>query len=285
MSGQDTAAAMGGLSDEALEHYRREGYVFPIRVMSREDAAAYRAKLEAFEAAQGGPIAGNLRHKSHLLFTWANEIAHNPKILDAVERILGPDILLWGSSFFIKEPRTTAYVSWHQDATYWGLDGSDIVTAWVALADAPVASGAMTFWPKSHLKLQLPHTDTFAADNLLSRGQEIAVDVPQDEGVDVPLQAGEMSLHHVLLVHGSKANTTADRRIGFALRFIPTRLAQTKTKDWAMLMRGRDDYGHFAHEPQPVADLHPDAVAAHAVAMGAQVAAVYQGTDRKEYRP
>ncbi|RAI00709.1 phytanoyl-CoA dioxygenase [Acuticoccus sediminis] len=273
-----------GLTEAEVEQYRRDGYVFPVPVMSREEAAAYRARLEAFEAASGGPIAGNMRHKSHLLFTWANEIAHHPRILDAVESILGPDILLWGSSFFIKEPHTTAYVSWHQDATYWGLDGSDVVTAWVALADAPVESGAMTFWPRSHQQLQLPHKDTFAEDNLLSRGQEIAVEVPETEGVAVPLRAGEMSLHHVLLVHGSKANTTSDRRIGFALRYIPTRLAQTKAEDRAMLVRGTDTYGHFALEPQPVADLDEAALAAHAESMGAQVAALYQGTDRKEFR-
>ncbi len=273
-----------GLTESQVEHYKREGYVFPVPVMSREEAASYRARLEAFEEMNGGPIAGNMRHKTHLLFTWANEIAHNPRILDAVESILGPDILLWGSSFFIKEPKTTAFVSWHQDATYWGLDGSDVVTAWVALADAPVESGAMTFWPKSHQQLQLPHKDTFDDDNLLSRGQEIAVEVPRDEGVDVPLKAGEMSLHHVLLVHGSKANTTGDRRIGFALRYIPTRLAQTKAEDRAMLVRGADRYGHFGLEPQPAADLDEAAVAAHAQSMGAQVAALYQGTDRTAFR-
>ena len=273
-----------GLTEDQVAHYRREGYVFPVEVMSRAEAASYRARLEAFERDNGGPIAGNMRHKSHLLFTWANEIAHNPRIVDAVASILGPDVLLWGSSFFIKEPKTTAFVSWHQDATYWGLDGSDVVTAWVALADAPVESGAMTFWPRSHQQLQLPHKDTFADDNLLSRGQEIAVEVPQDEGVAVPLKAGEMSLHHVLLVHGSKANTTADRRIGFALRYIPTRLAQTKAEDWAMLVRGKDTYGHFQLEPQPVADLDDAARAAHARSMGAQVAALYEGTDRTAFR-
>lgn len=272
------------LDDAAVARFNREGYLFPIRVMSRDEAAGYRAQLEAFEKASGGPIAGNLRHKTHLLFTWASEIAHNPAILDAVESVLGPDILLWGSSFFIKEPHTSAFVSWHQDATYWGLDGPDIVTAWVALADAPVESGAMRFWPKSHLKEQIDHRDTFAEDNLLSRGQEIAVDVPEDEGVDVPLQAGEMSLHHVLLVHGSKPNRSNDRRIGFALRYIPTRLAQTKIRDHATLVRGQDAYGHFELEPRPATSLDEAARAAHAAAMDAQVKALYSGTDKTEFR-
>ncbi len=272
------------LDAAALAKFRQDGYLFPIRVMSADDAARYRAALEAYEAEAGGPISGNLRHKTHLLFTWASEIAHNRAILDAVESILGPDILLWGSSFFIKEPHTTAYVSWHQDGTYWGLDGSDVVTAWVALADAPVESGAMRFWPQSHLKAQIPHQDTFAADNLLSRGQELAVEVPEDEGIDVPLKAGEMSLHHVLLVHGSKPNRSNDRRIGFALRYIPTRLAQTLTRDHATLVRGKDDFGHFTLEPRPAADLDEAAVAAHRAALDAQIAAVYAGTDKTEYR-
>jgi ectoine hydroxylase-related dioxygenase (phytanoyl-CoA dioxygenase family) len=159
-----------------------------------------------------------------------------------------------------------------------------VVTAWVALADAPVESGAMTFWPGSHKKLQIAHKDTFHEDNLLSRGQEIAVDVPEEEGVDVPLKAGEMSLHHVLLVHGSKPNRTGDRRIGFALRYIPTRLAQTKTKDRALLVRGRDAYGNFEHEPSPVADLDAAAVAAHRRSMEAQLAALYEGTGKTEFR-
>lgn len=272
------------LDAAAVDRFWDDGYLFPIRVMSAEDAAGYRKKLERYEADTGGPIAGNLRHKTHLLFTWADELARNPRILDAVESILGPDIMLWGSSFFIKEPGTTAYVSWHQDGTYWGLDGSEVVTAWVALADAPVESGAMQFWPGSHKKMQIPHKDTFAEDNLLSRGQEIAVDVPPDEGVDVPLKAGEMSLHHVLLVHGSQANRSNDRRIGFALRYIPTRLAQTKTRDYAMLVRGTDRFNNFEHEPAPKGDLDPDAVAAHERSMAAQVAALYEGTDKTEFR-
>lgn len=272
------------LTDTEKDRFWRDGYVFPIRVMSDTDAARYRRALESYEAHSGGPIAGNLRHKTHLLFTWADAIARNSTVLDAVEDLLGPDIMLWGSSFFIKEPRSSAFVSWHQDATYWGLDGPDVVTAWVALADAPVESGAMRFWPGSHKKEQIPHTDTFAHDNLLSRGQEIAVEVPDDEGVDVPLKAGEMSLHHVLLVHGSQPNRTDDRRIGFALRYIPTRLAQTKTRDYAMLVRGEDRYGHFEHEPAPATDLDAAARAAHERSMAAQVAALYEGTQKTEFR-
>ena len=154
-----------------------------------------------------------------------------PRSSTPIEDVIGPDILCWSTTFFTKEAHSPSFVSWHQDATYWGLSTNDVITAWVAFADAPVESGAMKFWPGSHLKNQLEHRDTFASDNLLTRGQEIAVDVPDGQGVDVPLKAGEMSLHHVLLAHGSGPNTTADRRIGYAIRYIPPHVRQIKARE------------------------------------------------------
>lgn len=272
------------LSTEAVAQYRRDGFHFPVRVLSAEEARSYRDRLEAAERAAGGPLAGDRRHKVHLLYTWANQLARHPAILDAVEDVIGPDILCWSTTFFTKEAQSPAFVSWHQDATYWGLSTDDVITAWVAFADAPVESGAMKFWPGSHLKNQLEHRDTFDQNNLLTRGQEIAVDVPDGAGVDVVLEAGEMSLHHVLLVHGSGPNTTLDRRIGFAIRYIPPHVRQLKVRDSAMLVRGRDDHGNFDMEPEPRADLDAAALAAHRDATERSVKALYSGTDRKQFR-
>ena len=272
------------LSPQAVAQYKRDGFYYPVRAMPAEQARYYRNKLEAYERTTGGPIAGNYRHKVHLLFTWANELARHPAILDAVEDVIGPDILCWSTNFFIKEANSPSFVSWHQDATYWGLSTSDVITAWVAFADAPVASGAMKFWPGSHRRNQLEHRDTFDKDNLLSRGQEIAVNVPDGEGVDVPLKAGEMSLHHVLLVHGSGPNTTNDRRIGLAIRYIPPHVRQLKVRDSATLVRGRDAYGNFDLEPEPKEDLDAAALAAHADAVERSVKALYSGTDRTQFR-
>jgi chlorinating enzyme len=272
------------LSDDELARYRRAGYHFPVRVLSAAEARRYRDRLEAHERATGAPIAGNMRHKVHLLFTWANELARHPAILDAVEDVIGPDILCWSTSFFIKEAHSSSFVSWHQDATYWGLSTADVITAWVAFADAPVESGAMKFWPGSHLRNQLEHRDTFDKDNLLSRGQEIAVDVPDGEGVDVPLKAGEMSLHHVLLAHASGPNTTGDRRIGLAIRYIPPHVRQLKVRDSAMLVRGRDTHGNFDLEPEPRADLDEAAIAAHRDAVDRNVKALYAGTGQTAFR-
>ena len=272
------------LTTDEIARYRNDGFHFPVRVMSSEDAGVYRRRLEDHERATGAPIAGNMRHKVHLLFTWANDLARHPAILDAVEDLIGPDILCWSSTFFIKEARSPSFVSWHQDATYWGLSTDEVVTAWVAFADAPVESGAMRFWPGSHLRKQLEHRDTFDDNNLLSRGQEIAVDVPEGAGVDVPLKAGEMSLHHVLLAHASGPNTTGDRRIGFALRYIPPHVRQLKVRDSATLVRGRDPFGNFDPEPAPKADLDAAAVATHREAVERSAKALYSGTDRTTFR-
>ena len=272
------------LSDAQVARYRRDGFHFPVRVLAADEARAYRTRLEDQERALGGPLQGNMRHKVHLLFTWANELARHPAILDAVEDVIGPDILCWSTTFFTKEARSPSFVSWHQDATYWGLSTADVVTAWVAFADAPVESGAMKFWPGSHRENQLAHRDTFDANNLLSRGQEIAVEVPAGAGVDVPLKAGEMSLHHVLLAHGSGPSTTADRRIGFAIRYIPPHVRQLKVRDSAMLVRGRDTHGNFDPEPSPQRDLDEAALAAHRDAVERSAKALYAGTDRTEFR-
>jgi non-heme Fe2+,alpha-ketoglutarate-dependent halogenase len=255
---------MASLSEAAIRQYREQGYYAPVRVMSRAEADAVRGKLEAFEV-RNGVMAGALRHKSHLLFTWLDELVRHKAILDAVEAVIGPDILCWGSSFFIKEQRNPAFVSWHQDSTYWGLDPADVVTAWVALSDSTAANGAMRVIPGSHRLEQVPHRDTFRSENLLSRGQEIMVDVDERQAVMLELQAGEMSLHHVRLIHGSDPNPSGTRRIGFAIRYLPTSVRQVAgARDHATLVRGVDRYGHFAPEERPEADMSARAVAFHA---------------------
>ena len=272
------------LSQAAVEAYRRDGFYSPVRVMSAADAQGFRAALEAHEAKLGQPLQSNMRHKTHLLFTWADALVHHPKVLDAVEDAIGPDILCWTTTFFIKEANSPGFVSWHQDSTYWGLDPDEVITAWVAFTEVDEANGYMQVIPGSHKIDQLPHVDTFHKDNLLSRGQEIAVEVDVDKAVGLAMHAGEMSLHHIKLVHGSAANRTGDRRIGLAIRYIPTYVRQTKVRDSAMLVRGVDKYHHFDDEPRPVADLDEAALAAHADSVSRQVKALYQGTEKTAFR-
>jgi ectoine hydroxylase-related dioxygenase (phytanoyl-CoA dioxygenase family) len=277
---QPTEEAMKMLTEEAVRQYRDQGYYSPVRVMSRGEADALRAKLEDFEA-DAGILAGKLRHKSHLLFTWLNNLIRHPRILDAVEDVLGPNILCWGSSFFIKEPRNPAFVSWHQDSTYWGLDPADVVTAWVALSDSVAANGAMRVIPGSHKLEQVAHRDTFSPDNLLSRGQEVMVDVDERQAVMMPLQAGEMSLHHVRLIHGSDPNPSDLRRVGFAIRYIPTSVRQVAgSHDHATLVRGVDTYHHFEPEARPDADMSERALAYHAAVTGAHAAILMRDTGK-----
>ena len=122
------------LNEDEVATYRARGYHFPVNALSENEVAEFRGKLEDYEARIGGPIQGEMRHRSHVLFPWINEMIRHPKILDAIEDLLGPDILCWNTSFFIKEPHDPGFVSWHQDATYWGLDSSDVATAWIAMA-------------------------------------------------------------------------------------------------------------------------------------------------------
>ena len=214
------------LTPAQIAQYERDGCVFPIRVLSAADALALRRKLEAFEAEAGEPLRGDLRHKSHLLFAWLGDLVRESRIVDAIADLYGGDLLCWTTNFFIKEANTPSFVSWHQDSTYWGLSRPDVVTAWVALTPSNAANGAMAYIPGTHTADQIPHRDTFAKNNLLTRGQEVAVDVDATKAVTIELEPGEMSLHHVRLVHGSPANPSNDRRIGFAIRYIPTSVAQ-----------------------------------------------------------
>lgn len=272
------------LSGEAVAAYRRDGYYSPVRAMPAAEAAKYREALEAHETRTGEPLQGNWRHKTHLLFTWAHELVRHPAVLDAVEDLIGPDILCWTTNFFIKERTNPGFVSWHQDSTYWGLEPDDVVTAWIAFTRSDLESGCMKVIPGTHTTNQLPHVDTFHKDNLLSRGQEIAVEVDERRAVPCLLEPGEMSLHHIKLVHGSAPNRSPDRRIGFAIRYIPTYVRQTKVRDSAMLVRGTDRHGHFDPEPGPRADLDDAALAAHADAVGRQVKALYSGTGKTAFR-
>ncbi len=266
-----------------IETYTRDGYLFPFRAMPGSEALTYRQRLESTEAAIGGPLKSNMRQKVHLLLTWAAELVRHPVILDHVEQIIGPDILCWNTNLFIKEPHDPAFVSWHQDSTYWGLDPADVVTAWLAISDAPVESGAMKFLAGSHTE-QMAHRDTFDDNNLLSRGQVAEIDVDESRATDVPLQAGEFSLHHIRLMHGSKPNTTGDRRIGLAIRYLPTYVRPEKAANRATLVRGEDRDRHFIHEPAPVADLDTAARDAHARSMNSHIGAIYSGTDIKVAR-
>ena len=271
------------LTQAQIDRFWRDGCVFPVRVMPEADALAFRRQLEAFEAKSGGPLQGDLRHKSHLLFSNLADLVRNSRIVDAIEDLYGPDLLCWTTNFFMKEANNPAFVSWHQDSTYWGLNRPDVVTAWVAFTPSNGTNGAMQFIPGTHLGEQIPHRDTFAKNNLLTRGQEVAVEVDETKAVQIELAPGEISLHHVRLVHGSPANPSNDRRIGFAIRYIPTSVAQIAGEDSATLVRGTDTFHHFELEPRPTRDMDPEFVALHKKITQRNAQILYRGTEVKSY--
>jgi hypothetical protein len=251
------------LSEAQCKQFERDGYLARLPLFAPDEVSPMRAALEVFEAEHDA----GLRTDLHLLQDWAWQAATDSRVVDPVVSLLGPNVLLWSLQWFIKEPRDGKIVSMHQDASYWGLEPHDVVTVWVALSDARLATGPMEFVPGSHRGELKRHENTFADDNLLSRGQTI-VDEIETEAIAAPLNTGEMSIHHVRLVHGSGPNNTDDRRIGMVLRYCATHVKQTKGVDTAVLVAGEDRYHNFELLPPPQQDFgvaererHLDAVA------------------------
>ena len=234
--------------------YAKDGYFFPYDVISENEATELLADLEAAEAEVAGDRArlSLLRnYPSQLLPSFAGLIRH-PRLIEAVSQIIGPDLLVWSCGFFIKEPRSKSYVSWHQDLNYWGLDGDREVTAWVALTPATVENGCMRFVPGSHERKVVPHVDSFGKDNLLTRGQEIAVEVDEASAVDVLMRAGQASFHHGHMFHASGPNGTNSRRLGVAIRYVAPSMKQTSgDKLLVSHVSGKDEHGHFEAMPSP----------------------------------
>jgi hypothetical protein len=270
------------LKPEQVDYYRANGFVAPIPALSMEETAIFRRRFEEYERIHRGWYPLSKGQKLYLLQTWARDIASHRSILDAVEDVLGPNIFLWGLSLFVKEAKDPGFVSWHQDSTYWGLSEPDVVTAWVALSAATRESGCMKMLPGSHRLEQLPHHDTLAKHNLLTRGQEIAVEVDEEKAEFLVLRPGEISLHNILTVHGSEPNRSGERRIGVALRFVAPHVKQTGAEqDSAWLVRGEDRYHHFVHEVPPQRDMDEAARAEHGRIMKLRQGILYQGVRGK----
>ena len=220
------------LSDTAIAQYREGGYYFPVTMIDAAQAAAYRAQLEKFEASRGKPATRPLRSKCHLLFKWVDDVMREKTILDAVEDLIGTDILCWNTLFWTKEPHSDSFVSWHQDLNHWGLDTEELIAVWLAISPASLESGCMSVLPGSHRGELMPHKDEYKPDNILTRGQEIAVEVDESTAIAMPLAPGEASLHNGRLAHASaptplvgsanwsfftlhaNANKTGDRGVG-----------------------------------------------------------------------
>jgi non-heme Fe2+,alpha-ketoglutarate-dependent halogenase len=241
------------LSSEQVSKYHEGGYCFPIPVLDNSETLEFRTRFDDYLARNDQRLQGLLPRERHVVFGqthaslhWVYRVVSHPQVLNGVESVLGPDLLVWESAWFVKLPRDKTYISWHQDATYWGLHPLNVVTAWVALSESTPENGCVAVIPGTHKTPYLPQTETYALDNALSRGQEIAVEVDEAKAVNFVLAPGEMSLHHVAIVHGSRANNSDRPRIGLAIRYVtPDVVQDARQRQLVLLVRGQDRYQHF----------------------------------------
>ena len=235
---------MAYLSSNQLKQYKDEGFVSPINVFSKEKASKIRNEIELIEKRIPEELEKSGRYNAHLISPLLDEVTHNPKILDAVQSLIGEDILVCGTTLFIKNPNEKGFVSYHQDAKYIGLDPHNWVTAWVAITDSNEKNGCMRMWSGSHKDNLKEHDQKFNEGNLLTRGQTVK-NVPKEKATPLILEAGQMSLHHPTIVHGSDLNESNDRRIGFVIQsYIGTNVKQVLGKNSVQLARGVDRFNY-----------------------------------------
>jgi len=244
------------LSEEQIAGYEKTGFVSPVPVFNAAEVTACRADVEKTETTMGDFFRGIGQTKFYLRFPWAFKMATHPKLLDAVEDLIGPNIMIYHNTAWIKEPSDDAYVSWHQDNTYFGHDPCDVLTAWIALSPATEKSGCMQFLPGSHKAgLRNLNTPDVGGGNMLSSGQNVDISSDEVDPVSIVLQPGEASIHHAFLVHGSLPNKGNDRRMGITFIYHPPHLGQIgKARTSALLVRGEDKFGKFDHEQAPIRD-------------------------------
>lgn len=251
-----------GLSRTEQREFAERGFLFPLPVLDPAEVAEHGARMRSFGAARGGSLPPAFNLKPHLLFPALWDLVHDARILGPVADLLGPDILCWASSFFDKDPGSAEHVAWHQDATYWGLARPDAVTAWVAFTSSDRENGCLQVIPGSH-RSQLRHVDSGDAANMLAGRETIGEAFDRSGAVAIELRPGEMSLHHLMLVHGSAVNRSDRRRSGFAIRYVAAATPQVREpRGTATLVRGRD-HGTFDLEQAPARDLDPAALRRH----------------------
>jgi ectoine hydroxylase-related dioxygenase (phytanoyl-CoA dioxygenase family) len=248
-----------GLTHEQVAAYRRDGYLSALAGLTAVEAAAWRDAVEAFGRRHGVREALVLRNKAHLKMPALAEIVTDARILDRVEAILGPDILCWGSSLFIKEPGGPETVAWHQDAYYWDMTPDDVCVVWLALIESTEENGAMRVVPGSHATVPVAHrASPDGSPNMLFTYEEAAVEVEESATRVCRLAAGELSIHHMGLLHGSGANRSAGRRMGYSITYLAPHVRHGGKRNSAMLVRGQDRHGHFAADPVPTAEMQPE---------------------------
>ncbi|MEM7195087.1 MAG: phytanoyl-CoA dioxygenase family protein [Pseudomonadota bacterium] len=273
------------LTDDQIQQYRRDGFVAPVQVFSKEQAAEYAAMLEASEHKYPDQLSATNRNNPHLVLPFLDEIVHHPVVLGAVEDLIGPAFHLWGSVLFIKDPGSEHFVSWHQDATYMGIEPHDFVTPWIALTESNLETGCMSMIPGSHADNIQSHEDTYGEDNILTRGQRVN-NVDESTAVHLILEPGQMSLHHARVVHGSQPNRSrSGRRIGYAVQgYMPAHSRQVIGENYWTRIRGEFPSEDFIELPRPDSAMAPGDIETREMVNSNWTRILYHGAQKtREY--
>jgi len=244
------------LNQELVDSYRYNGYLFPLPALSPEEARSHLGLLDRIEELAGSPLSvpanGKWRSVPHVYIPEFNRLVRDPRILDVIEDLLGPDLLVFTSTFFIKEPGSQTFAAWHQDSTYFGLTPHEHVTAWVALSDASAEAGCMEVISSQGAPRQMHHAAGHLVNSINGAGQTIVEPLGDGPRAVMELQAGQFSLHHTLCPHRSSPNRAGHRRVGFGISYIPAHVSTVGShRVHAMLVRGEDKWGHFDLLPEP----------------------------------
>lgn len=268
------------LSATQIRDFRANGYLYPLDGLTTDEVVRYREELRKTEAHLGGSLMAidkKYRGNLHFMCRWVDELARTPAILDAVEDLLGPDILLYTSRFFIKEPHSEGIAAWHQDSTYFGLRPHDHVTAWVALCDVTAETGPVEFATGSHIRGQLQQKSGLIKNSVNTAGQIIVEWFDQSQIGCAILKPGQFSFHHTCTVHQSQPNRSDERRIGLALSYIPTRTRYIGNRRMpACLVRGKDEQGHFDLQPRSQVDFGEIEMQRHDTTFRAYIESFYE---------
>ena len=258
---------MKALTQQQADFFRQNGFLFPLPGLTPEEVAECRSGLDRLETELGCAVADadvKWRSQAHAHSPWLDKLIRHPRILDAIEDVIGPDILVWTSTFFIKEAGSQTYAAWHQDGGYFGLEPKVSVCAWVALTDASREAGCMEQL-SVHGKPRLYQHSPMGLPNSINRaGQTIVEDFDPANPAAMALEAGSFSLHHELAIHRSAPNGASHRRIGIGLNFMPPHVrVDGPVRCRAMLVRGEDKFGHFDLYDPPKAERDAAALAMH----------------------
>lgn len=248
------------LTADQVQTYRRDGVLFPLPLLTAEEVAHFRSLHDQFDSHLGRKPKPTDKGEWHLYFKWACDLATHPRVLDAVEDIIGADILIHSSTFFAKYAKDEMFISWHQDSFYWRLSEPHLVSAWIALTASTVSNGCMRVLPGTQTR-RFDHFEQRDENNMLGKGLTVSEYLDVNAAADIVLQPGEMSLHHANIIHGSNPNTSSAPRIGFAVRYVSPAVKQQSGHPPVILARGKDKYRNYNLQDRPTAGLEEGMIA------------------------